>query len=478
MLVFVVGCVGFGTWFVLSVVKQFRPIRPRAFWLENFTFIPRWWFFKYNFDEGEFRISVRYDDSDERTRDATPPRSGSGEWEVVEFPHAPLWRQWIWNPEMRVNKELWDACARMCALPKWLRFSKNFMPSTVAYKLLLAWVCRDTEGGPRPGRPHADDDRTRSPDPGWGRRRAVVRLSTVLGEAADGATARGPGRIVNGHVLGLESFRSLSDAATAARVATVLVGLGSLVNVLQQVGDQAAYARHGMLGWETIGRSHHVGSRQVGSRTIAEIAFSAQVVAVLAGVEVLAACVLVAGRSSRLLVPALATVLVARAYHYGRDRFGFEGADQMRLIVLAGLLWYELTAGTRSGEIALVFIGAECILAYLTAGVVKVRDKDWRNGRAMADTLRSEMFGRNPASALLLQAGLAPVLASSMLGFECAAWVLLFGGPVGICAYVAIAGAFHVTTAVVMGLDRFVWVFGAALPCVAFTALRFFPHLG
>jgi hypothetical protein len=125
MILFAVSCLLFGTWFVLSVVKQFRPIPARTFWLENFTFIPRWWFFKYNFEEGEFRVSVRAVDS---------------EWVVIELPRPPFWRQWIWNPEMRVDKVLWDACSRVCALPEWLRFSKNFSPSTVAFKVLVAWV--------------------------------------------------------------------------------------------------------------------------------------------------------------------------------------------------------------------------------------------------------------------------------------------------------------------------------------------------
>jgi hypothetical protein len=177
-------------------------------------------------------------------------------------------------------------------------------------------------------------------------------------------------------------------------------------------------------------------------------------------------------------VPALAVVFLARTYHYGRDRFGFEGTDQMRMIVLAGLLWYYLTPGTRSGEVALAFIAAECLLAYVTAGVIKVRDKEWRSGRALADVMRSEMFGHNAATGLLLQVRLAPTLAFAMLAFECTGWVLLFGGPLGVFLFVAIAATFHLGNAVVMGLDRFVWVFGAALACVAFTALRFFPHLG
>jgi len=128
VVLFAASCALFGTWFALSVVKQFRPIDPRAFWLENFTFVPRWWFFKYNFEEGEFRISVR---------PATPPDEA---WTVVEVPRAPFWRQWIWNPEMRIEKELWDACTRLCNLPRWLRFSRSFNPSTVAYKALVAWV--------------------------------------------------------------------------------------------------------------------------------------------------------------------------------------------------------------------------------------------------------------------------------------------------------------------------------------------------
>ncbi len=138
---FAISCLLFGTWFALSVVKQFRPIPPRVFWLENFTVVPRWWFFRYNFREGDFRISIRHVGADD----------GGSEWEVVALPKAPLWRQWIWNPELRTNKELWDACVRLCALPQWLRFSKNFSPSTVAFGVLTTWVAATPNVGRGPG---------------------------------------------------------------------------------------------------------------------------------------------------------------------------------------------------------------------------------------------------------------------------------------------------------------------------------------
>ena len=143
------------------------------------------------------------------------------------------------------------------------------------------------------------------------------------------------------------------------------------------------------------------------------------------------------------------------------------GSDGMLFTVLLSLTVATAPVPHRVQQGALLFVAAQALLSYVRAGWVKVRERDWWTGHALAAFLAIPAYGvprwvpRHPA---LLRA-LSPVV---ML-FELAAPVALLSVPAAY-AYTAVALVFHVATAVLFGLNRFLLAWSAALPAVWFAA--------
>jgi hypothetical protein len=129
-----------------------------------------------------------------------------------------------------------------------------------------------------------------------------------------------------------------------------------------------------------------------------------------------------------------------------------------------------MAAGTRLAlTFALAFIAAEACLAYFVAGACKLAEPSWRSGRALPVNSSTLMWGnRAHAVALRSHRRLSLVLCwITMLG-ECSVpLALVVPLPVAI-ALLGCAGVFHLLTAIEMGLNSFVWAFGATYPAIIF----------
>lgn len=156
-----------------------------------------------------------------------------------------------------------------------------------------------------------------------------------------------------------------------------------------------------------------------------------------------------------------------------RTSYGNDGADQMMLIVLIPATLARWTGQPRAITYALWFIAMQCCLSYLTSGIAKVKGKSWRDGTGLTGVLSTRTYGI-PALARLFRSVPALATASSWaiilteIGFP----VILIAPPSWVPWILAGGFSFHLATAIVMGLNAFVWSFGAAYPALAFAALR------
>jgi hypothetical protein len=149
-----------------------------------------------------------------------------------------------------------------------------------------------------------------------------------------------------------------------------------------------------------------------------------------------------------------------------RCSFGFDGSDQMQVIVWSGLAAYHLAGGHVARVLAVDFIALQFVLAYATAGLAKLISPTWRRGRALALILRTDSYGSARLAALMQPRRLGLVLCWSTILLEVLGPMLIVPGGDFPLIFVAAAVAFHVSIALFMGLNLFVWAFCAALPCV------------
>ncbi|MFT3693002.1 MAG: hypothetical protein QM831_07665 [Kofleriaceae bacterium] len=134
------------------------------------------------------------------------------------------------------------------------------------------------------------------------------------------------------------------------------------------------------------------------------------------------------------------------------------GSDAMLLVVLLGL------AIARCGyeRAGMGYIAAQLILSYTISGLAKLREPSWRNGTALPQLLAVPAYNAPPWAAHFGRIAGYPLLA-----FEVLFPLTLVNRPACI-AFMAIAAAFHLGNAIVLGLNRFLWTWLAAFPALWF----------
>jgi hypothetical protein len=148
-----------------------------------------------------------------------------------------------------------------------------------------------------------------------------------------------------------------------------------------------------------------------------------------------------------------------------RTPFGLEGSDQMILILTGSLIVSSLVPA--AAEIAALFIGAQLCLAYVTAGVAKLASPEWRTGTALVAVMATQSYGHPGVARLLATVPLMSFLTSWMIMVWEATVPLCLVLPLSWAAAILVCGVlFHLTNAIVMGLNNFAISFLAGYPAL------------
>jgi len=140
------------------------------------------------------------------------------------------------------------------------------------------------------------------------------------------------------------------------------------------------------------------------------------------------------------------------------------GSDRMTLLVLICVTGAHWLPSPAAQEMAFGYLSMQLILSYVISGWVKLRNPDWRDGRALADVFR---FSAYPVSeALRGHADRSGVIFAASWGvmlFE-VAFPLVLLSPLFLTFGLLIAASFHFANACLFGLNRFFWIWLAAYP--------------
>lgn len=178
------------------------------------------------------------------------------------------------------------------------------------------------------------------------------------------------------------------------------------------------------------------------------------------------------GATAVVAVPALLVCLIGQAIVRQRRVLASDGAEQMTtLIFFAALLGLIVPGRSMTVVLAVWFIAAQAVLSYTAAGLTKLSAEKWRTGEAMPIIMGSEAHGRAFAARILEPSVWFGRIASwIVVAFECTFWIALFAPPPVTLGFLALALAFHIGCAIVMGLNTFVWAFPATYLCVIYAA--------
>jgi hypothetical protein len=189
-----------------------------------------------------------------------------------------------------------------------------------------------------------------------------------------------------------------------------------------------------------------------------------------AGVLVAAAIVREPALAGPAGLAALA-ILAARMLLHLRNQFGLDGSNHMILVTSTVIAVVLLVPDPQARALGLCYLTAQLVLAYATAGSAKAISPAWRSGRAIP-TITSTMTWGIPRLGGFLERhpALGRLLCWSVIIFECSVPLLVLAGTPGAMTIIAGGVAFHVSVAVVMGLNTFLWSFASAYPALLYTA--------
>ena len=250
-----------------------------------------------------------------------------------------------------------------------------------------------------------------------------------------------------------------------------LVAVAVLLDALEILSRREDYGPKGVFHSDLVRTHERWGGPGVADWVLRR-AMATDTFLLTVGAQVLAALVLLLNPGAALTAIGLMVALAGRLIMNLRTTYGMDGSDQMVVIVLASLtiasfrVWDEGVA-----VVCVIFVAAQVMISYLTAGVAKLVSPIWRRGEAIPAILRTASYGTEAAGIWLVKRrGVAQALCLSIIAMECLLPFAVLTGVPGAWIFVAGGSLFHIGIAVLMGLNTFLWSFLATFPAVLFTA--------
>lgn len=153
---------------------------------------------------------------------------------------------------------------------------------------------------------------------------------------------------------------------------------------------------------------------------------------------------------------------------YSSRSIGRDGADQLRSICLIILALTVIIPEPLQQNVAASFIGLQVLIAYFTSGIAKLMSPIWRKGDILAQILNNYTYGSRTISKLLQDNrrlnqffSFAPIALMTTTS-------IAFFIPYPEVFYLLLLGMFifHLSTAILMGLNDFALTFPATFPCL------------
>lgn len=150
------------------------------------------------------------------------------------------------------------------------------------------------------------------------------------------------------------------------------------------------------------------------------------------------------------------------------------GCDRMSLLILICLCLAHLAPTTLLKEASLGYLAVQLVVSYAMSGWVKIRNADWRNGRALADVFE---FSAYPVAenlrAYAHSAGVMRSMSWAVMIFELV-FPLALMHHATLAVALIIAVTFHAANACLFGLNRFLWIWISAYPALWWWQARVF----
>ncbi|MFG3258991.1 alpha/beta fold hydrolase [Streptomyces sp. NPDC048172] len=260
------------------------------------------------------------------------------------------------------------------------------------------------------------------------------------------------------------------DLDTVFRTVETLTSVGATIGALEQLASSSTLADDGMFGWPVMKLRSPMWWRRLGPERLGKI-FGYPNVVGLVQTRALAGLGLVLPGATRAQRGVLSATMCATAHglHTRMAGYGLDGSDHLTFVNYA-VSAAEKAFGhdPRAREALAKFLAAQVCMAYFTSGAAKLISPVWRDGTAIPEIFRTNMFGDSRFfEAVRDRPWLAKSVAwATILGEMAFPLVLVAPKPVA-RGILASGTAFHLANARFMGLNRFIWSYCSTYPALA-----------
>jgi hypothetical protein len=263
-------------------------------------------------------------------------------------------------------------------------------------------------------------------------------------------------------------------ATDAIAWTTRLVSFGALIASLELLANASQLAPGGLYSWRIVGSRPGILRRPLLRSALDRLLDRPWIVAMLGMRAASCVALLVAPTRGTVAAPALTVLLVSTLLLNLRSAYGQDGSDQMTTQVVA-VLWIHLfaTPENRLSALCLGYVAAQACLSYFASGVAKLAGRPWRDGSAVFLIFNTETYGIAPVARWLEpRPRIGRLLTWSVSLAETAFPLVLGVGHPACWVFLGWGILFHLTNAVVMGLNGFVWAFLATYPAILYWVLE------
>jgi hypothetical protein len=263
------------------------------------------------------------------------------------------------------------------------------------------------------------------------------------------------------------------DQDSTYALIVMLASTGIFIASVEFLTLKGDFADGGLFSWQVL-RTISKATLSVGTGRPRRLISHPSFVPAVIGTRTLAALILIVlGNNHALSTACVFAVVAASMLMYWRAPLGLDGSDQMSIIIFIAIAIHKFFPGdVHVARASLGFIATQGCLSYFVAGIAKVISPTWRSGEAVRRILGTRTYGTKASASLVSgRDGVCAALSWSLMLFECAFPLALAFGKTGFAVFAALGIFFHLTNAVIMGLNTFVWAFVATYPAILFCAV-------
>ncbi len=265
-----------------------------------------------------------------------------------------------------------------------------------------------------------------------------------------------------------------TDITVVIQLTGLILGTGMFISTLEYVFNRREYQPDGLFSWHIWQELEFRNYKTL--KKVSAPFFSAQGVVMLLVIRLgLIAVFLYLLAIGQPLNFAVTTALfLTQLYLNFRIPYGKDGSDQMSTIVLCMLFFISAFPDNMLlVNSCLIFIAYQSIISYLTAGIAKLISPTWLKGDIVYDVLNTRTYGNKRIASILKDYKyIRRAFTYTTIGFESLFFIVFFLRAPYNALFLIIPFGFHLSSALFMGLNSFVFAFVSTYPSVLYVVNR------